>query len=135
MAWACCKDNTAFVIFQDLTPYTLYTTLQSFRNQSTLLLFLFSFLPVQPKSYRTIDLERLPYLFPGDKSLLLNYIYGSFDNSDLVTLNLKPYLFIIFFTLLNNNSLEVGERTIFTINLFKLHFTLIPLSLLWFTNA
>ena len=47
---------------------------QSFRNQSTLLLFLSSFLPGQPKSYRSIDLVRLPYLRNWDVSLFVLFV-------------------------------------------------------------
>jgi len=48
-----------------------FVKLQSFRTQYILLLSLFSFLPGQPKSYWTIDLERLPYLRKGDVSLFI----------------------------------------------------------------
>jgi len=68
------EKTIRFVIWKECERAQFFVTLQSFRNQSTLLLSLFSFLSGQPKSYRTIDLVRLPYLRKWDVILLFTRV-------------------------------------------------------------
>jgi len=74
----------------------------SFRNQYTLLLFLSSFLPGQPKRYRTIDLVRLPYLRKWGLSLFI-----PIGLPQKVTELMSWYTFLIYLNMTNETSLAL----------------------------